>query len=284
MRIVITGATDGIGKETASQLAAKGHNIVAVGRPGKKSEHAAAEIERRAGGDAAGGAAAAGTDAGSRKAGSVDLLTADLADMSSVAGLAGRITGDFPDLQVLVNNAAVVRKKRRETVDGLEETFAVNYLSHFLLTLKLLPLLEQNAPARIVNVSSMVHETGSIDLDDLQSERRYSASHVYARSKVAMVLFTRELARRLEGTGVTANALHPGVINTKLLHVLFAGGASVERGAETTVYLADSPEVEGTSGGYFKNSRPARSPFLEGDDHDARRLWESSERLLEDFL
>ncbi len=264
MRTAITGASDGIGKETAARLAEQGHSVVVIGRPGEKSERAVEEIGRR----------------GPR----VELLTADFSHMDSVRDLADRIAADYPDLQVLVNNAAVIRKKRRETVDGLEETFAVNYLSHFLLTTRLLPLLEENAPARIVNVSSMVHESGDIDFEDLQAERGYDPSFVYAQSKVAMVIFTRELARRLKGTGVTANALHPGVINTKLLHVLFAGGAPVERGAETSVYLASSPEVEGISGRYFKNSRPARSRFLEGDDADARRLWEMSEQLIDPFV
>lgn len=266
MRIAITGATDGIGKETARRLARKGHSIVMIGRPGAKSDEAIKEIRSEAGGL------------------EIDLLTADLAYMASVRKLADRLAAGYPDLQVLVNNAAVIRTSRNLTPDGFEETFAVNYLAHFLLTLRLLENLKLNTPARIVNVSSMVHETGDLDLEDLQSGRHYNPSAAYAQSKVAMVLFTRELAARLDGSGVTANSLHPGVIDTRLLHVLFSGGAPVERGAETPVYLADDPTVEGTTGLYWVRKQPAHSPFLQGDPALARSLWEKSEQLLEAWL
>ncbi len=265
MRVLITGASDGIGKETARQLSRQGHSIVMVGRDNRKSISAHSEIQAEAKSE-------------------VDLLTADFASMESVSRLADEVSGSFPDLQVLVNNAAVIRTERVVTADGFEETFAVNYLAHFLLTYKLLNLLRNNAPSRVVNVSSMVHESGSIDFEDLHSERSYNPSRAYAQSKVAMVLFTRELHGRYFKEGISSNALHPGVINTKLLHVLFSGGASVEQGARTPAYLAASEEVEGVSGKYFVNKRPAFSRFLDEPDHKARRLWELSESLLSHYL
>ncbi len=265
MRILITGATDGIGKETARQLARQGHSMVMVGRDNSKSRSALSEVQAEAVSD-------------------VDLLTADFADMESVSLLAGRVKEAYPDLQVLINNAAVIRTERILTSDGFEETFAVNYLSHFLFTYKLLDLLRKNAQSRIVNVSSMVHESGSIDFENLQSQRSYNPSRAYAQSKVAMVLFTRELHNRYYPQGISSNSLHPGVINTKLLHVLFSGGASVKEGAQTSVYLAASPEVEAVSGKYFINKKPAYSRFLEESDNKARRLWELSESLISHYL
>lgn len=265
MRILVTGATDGIGKETARQLARQGHSIVMIGRDNSKSRTALAEVQTAAQAE-------------------VDLLTADLAEMESVSILADEVKQHFPDVEVLINNAAVIRTERVVTSDGFEETLAVNYLSHFLLTYKILDLLRKNAPSRIVNVSSMVHESGSIDFEDLQSERSYNPSRAYAQSKVAMVLFTRELHNRFFAQGISANALHPGVIKTKLLHVLFSGGATVEKGALTSVYLAASPAAEGVSGKYYVDAQPAYSRFLEGPDHNARGLWEKSEALLTKFL
>ncbi|MFW5710429.1 MAG: SDR family oxidoreductase [Spirochaetia bacterium] len=265
MRILITGASDGIGKETARQLVHQGHSIVLVGRDNHKSRSARSELQAEADSE-------------------VDLLTADFASMESVSLLADKVKESFPDLQVLVNNAAVIRTERVVTADGFEETFAVNYLAHFLLTYKLLDILRNNAPSRVVNVSSMVHESGSIDFDDLHSERSYNPSRVYAQSKVAMVLFTRELHARYFQAGVSSNALHPGVIKTKLLHVLFSGGESVEKGAQTSVFLAASDEVEGVSGKYFVNRKPAFSRFLDEPGNKARRLWELSEELLSYYL
>ncbi|MFO7729245.1 MAG: SDR family oxidoreductase [Spirochaetia bacterium] len=265
MRVLITGASDGIGKETARQLSRQGHSIVMIGRDNKKSRSARAEIQAGAEGE-------------------VDLLTADLSDMKSVVILAEQIMNKFSDVKILINNAAIIRTEHILTSDNFEETFAVNYLSHFLLTRKLLDVLKQNAPSRIINVSSMVHESGSIDFDDLQSSRSYNPSRAYAQSKVAMVLFTQELHKRYFKDGISANALHPGVINTKLLHVLFSGGSAVEQGAETPVYLATSKEVEGISGKYFVNKQEAYSRFLEEGESQARRLWEISEELLSQYI
>ena len=265
MRILITGATDGIGKETARQLARQGHRILMVGRDSNKSRSALAEIRAEA-------------------ASEVNLLTADFAEMESVSILADEVKNNFPDTEVLINNAAVIRTERIITSDGFEETFAVNYLAHFLLTYKILNLLRKNAPSRIVNVSSMVHESGSIDFEDLQSERSYNPSRAYAQSKVAMVLFTRELHSRFFSEGISANSLHPGVIKTKLLHVLFSGGASVEQGARTLLYLAASQEANGVSGKYFVDKQPSYSKFIDGPDSKARHLWKMSEELLANFL
>src|SRR6056297_2549077 len=265
MRVFITGASDGIGKETARQLSRQGHSIVMIGRDNGKSRSAHAEIQ-------------AGAES------EVELLTADLSDMKSVKTLAEQLITNFSDVKVLINNAAVIRTERILTSDNFEETLAVNYLSHFLLTRKLLDALKQNAPSRIINVSSMVHESGSIDFDDLQSSRSYNPSRAYAQSKVAMVLFTRELHRRYFKDGISANALHPGVIKTKLLHVLFSGGASVEKGAETSVYLTSSKEVEGISGKYFVDKQETYSRFLDEGESQARRLWEISEELLSQYI
>ncbi len=265
MRILITGATDGIGKETARQLGVKGHDIIMVGRESEKSRRAHLEIESEA-------------------AGEVALEKCDLSDMTLVRALADRVKNSFQDVDVVINNAAVIRTDRLITPDGFEETFAVNYLAPFLLTHRLLPMLIKNKPSRIVNVSSMVHESGSIDFEDLQSERSYNPSRAYAQSKVALVLFTRELHRRFYKHGISSNALHPGVIRTKLLHVLFSGGAPVERGAENSVYLASSDEVEHISGKYFVNEKPAYSRFLEGPDNKARRLWDISLELLKEYI
>jgi NAD(P)-dependent dehydrogenase (short-subunit alcohol dehydrogenase family) len=207
------------------------------------------------------------------------LHTADFAVLKEVRRMAEEIRETHPDLQVLVNNAGIQTRRRTMTPEGLEMVFTVNHLAPFLLTNLLLPVLQNNQPARIVNVSSMVHEHASLNLEDPQLTRGWEAYRAYSQSKLANVLFTRELAERLEGTGVTVNALHPGVISTKLLHTMFSGGASPEKGARTSVYLAESPEVEGVTGRYFRDRRPARSPALEGDGGEALRLWELSERL-----
>jgi NAD(P)-dependent dehydrogenase (short-subunit alcohol dehydrogenase family) len=166
----------------------------------------------------------------------------------------------------------------------LEHTFAVNHLAHFLLVTRLLDLLKANAPSRVVVVSSMTHESGRVDLSDLQSQRSYDGMSAYAQSKRANVLFVQELAKRLEGTGVTANALHPGVIATKLLHEYFSGGAPVTDGAKTSVYLATSQEIGSVTGEYFRNRRPASSTALEGDGSTAEQLWRRSEELISEIL
>jgi NAD(P)-dependent dehydrogenase (short-subunit alcohol dehydrogenase family) len=179
-----------------------------------------------------------------------------------------------------VNNAGIVTKKRQESRDGLELTFAVNHLAPFLLTSLLLERLAASAPARIVNVSSSVHSGARLDFDDLQMKRRFQGFEAYCRSKLANMLFTTALARRLAGTGVTVNGLHPGVISTKLLHANFSGGSPVEEGALTPVHLALSPEVEGVTGRYFAAGREAPASPLVGDEALQERLWLESARLV----
>lgn len=263
MKVAITGANDGIGKETARQLLEKGHEVVLISRDSQKSERALSEL---------------------RELGSVDLVPCDLGSLSEVADTAELLKGDHSEIRVVICNAGVMSKRRKESRDGLEVNFAVNHLAHFLLVTRLLDLLEGNAPSRIVVVSSMVHESGSVDLSNLQMESGYDGMRAYAQSKRANVLFVHELAKRLEGTGVTANALHPGVIATKLLHEYFSGGASVSDGAKTSVYLATSEEIGSVTGRYFKNQRPATSSALGGEGETARLLWERSEELVEEIL
>jgi retinol dehydrogenase-12 len=266
--VVITGASSGIGKVAARELAAAGAHVIVVARPSPWAEAAHREIAA---------------------VGRADLEWADLSSQVQIRELAARL-GDRP-ISVLINNAGAVFPTRQLSPDGIEATLATNHLGSFLLTQLLLPTLKANAPARIVNVASDAHRRGRIDLDDLQAQTRYRSFRVYSNSKLANVLFTAELARRLAGTGVTANCLHPGVVRsgfarqysgiTKWIWKL--GGLfmiSPEHGARTMIYLASSPAVAGVSGQYFQRcravvpSRAARDPEL------ARRLWDASEAMV----
>src|SRR5881296_2113082 len=266
---LVTGANSGIGKATALGLARLGGTVVMACRSATRGEAARHDIVR---------------DSGNSK---VYLEIVDLASEDSTRSFAEEFKRKYPRLDVLINNAGVYTPHREVTPDGLERTFEVNYLSGFLLTHLLLDLLKKSAPSRIINVSSSAHSGGTIHFDDLQGERRYSGYRAYGQSKLAQVLFTRELARRLEGTGVTVNACHPGVIRTNL----GMGGSSVvvrfvrmffkgpERGAETPIYLAVSPDVEGVTGKYFANRR-IREPSRAARDPDvARRLFDVSVNL-----
>jgi NAD(P)-dependent dehydrogenase (short-subunit alcohol dehydrogenase family) len=219
-----------------------------------------------------------------------DVVTADLSSQTSIRQAAGYLRGRYPRLHVLINNAGVIPPRREVTVDGLEMQFAVNHLAYFLLTNLLLPQLQAGAPSRIINVSSGAHSHATLDFDDLQAERGYQPKPVYSRSKLANILFTYELSRRLDGTGVTANCLNPGVVATRMLAdymgVPLAGaalartfGAKPEAGAETSIYLASSPEVESVTGKYFERKQPIASSRASYDEAAARRLWEVSERL-----
>ena len=220
----------------------------------------------------------------------VHLLLADLASQQSIRQLAEEVHARFQRLDVLINNAGVFLARRSETVDGFEMTFAVNHLAYFLLTNLLLDLLQASAPARIVNVSSAAHRGGRINFDDLQASHRYWGWGAYCQSKLANVLFTYELARRLQGTGVTANCLHPGTVSTNLFQglpgILSLGAVvartfllSPEKGAETMVYLASSPEVVGISGRYFVKRRAVASSRASHDEAAQRKLWEVSAQL-----
>ena len=273
---LVTGGNRGIGKATAMELARRGATVTLTSRDRVRGERAAAGIRERTGNPA------------------VRAVEVDFSSPDSIRLMAGRIRAAFDRLHVLLLNHALVSPELRRTPDGVEMTFAVNHLGVFAATLRLLDLLERSAPARIVVVSSDAHSRGRLDLDDLGAERGYHPRRAYQASKLANLLFTYELARRIAGSGVTANCLHPGIIRTRLFDTVvstwfspvpalvrafrfvFAGPA---RGARTSVYLASSPEVEGVSGKYFRRFRPARSSARSRDPEMARRLWEVSRAL-----
>ncbi|MCA9519498.1 MAG: SDR family oxidoreductase [Myxococcales bacterium] len=267
--IVVTGANSGIGKATASGLAKQGHRVVMVCRSREKGEEARNEIR----------------DSGA--GGQLELEVCDLASQAEVRGLAARLSESYPSIDVLLNNAAVMPTSRQLSLDGIEMQLAVNHLAPFMLSQLLLDALKRADTARIVTVSSKVHHRGAIDFDDLQFERGYSTMRAYAASKLANVLFTFELARRLKGTTVSANCLHPGVIATNLardwgvvvsfLWKTFTKNA--DKGARTSIYLATSSEVEGVSGRYYDDCREARTSTIARDAEVARRLWDRSVEL-----
>jgi NAD(P)-dependent dehydrogenase (short-subunit alcohol dehydrogenase family) len=268
---VVTGTTSGIGKETAVALARAGARVAIVCRTQDKGERALAEIRRRSAGDVA-------------------LFVADLASQRAIRVLAARLSTALPRIDVLVNNAGLILDRRVLTEDGLETTFAVNHIGYFLLTRLLEPKLLAGAPARVVNVASRAHQSGTLRFDDLMGAKGYDGWSAYVQSKLANIVFTYELARRLAGSGVTANCLHPGVIasnfgnagplmirlGVRLGRPFMKGPA---RGADTSIYLASSPEVEGVSGKYFVNRRQARSNDESYDATVATRLWKVSEEL-----
>lgn len=270
--VLVTGGTSGIGKVAARELLRQGAEVWLVARSPERGRATLAELE----------------PAGP---GRLRLLLADLGEQAQVRRLAGEILARLPRLHVLLNNAGAIHMQRAVTADGLELTFAVNHLGPFLLTRLLEGRLRESAPARVVTVASAAHHGApGMAWDDLLGERQYAGFRAYAQSKLANILFTAELARRLEGSGVTANALHPGVVRTGFGHnvrgwlrwgVKLAGPLflSPERGADTAVWLCASPEVERISGGYFEKRRPARASAAARDAEQARRLWEVSERL-----
>jgi len=271
--VLVTGATNGIGLESARELARMGAAVHLVARDRGRGESALAEVRRSTGN------------------GRLSLFVADLASQREVRRLAAEVRGRIDRLHVLLNNAGAIFTSRELSPDGIERTFALNHLGYFLLTRELLPLLEAGAPSRIVNVSSMAHERARMDWDDLQGERRYSTWKAYGQSKLANILFTRELARRLEGRRVTANALHPGVVatgfgknNAGLFRLMMKLGAPFltnrRKGARTSVFLSSSPAVEGVTGKYFVAEAEREPSAAARDDADARRLWELSERLV----
>jgi retinol dehydrogenase 14 len=260
--VLITGSTDGIGRQAAVELAALGGTILIHGRNVDRGKSAVEEIQ---------------TATGNQK---VDLFIADLSSQRQVRRLAAEVSERYHSLHVLINNAGVFMNDRRLTEDGIEMTFAVNHLAPFLLTNLLLDQLKRSAPARVITVSSVAHTRGKLDFENLQAEKSFGGYGAYALSKLANVLFTFELAEQLKGTGVTSNCLHPGVISTKLLRTGFnMPGASTADGAETLIYLAASPEVEGATGKYFqdKNEAPSSPTTLEADVR--KKLWKASEVL-----
>ena len=271
--VLVTGGTAGIGKATALGLAAMGAHLAITGRDRGRAEDAAREIR------AAGG-------------GNVDVFVADLSSQPEVRRLADEVLQRLPRIDALVNNAGGYWNTRHITADGLERTFAVNHLAPFLLTSLLLGRLKHSAPARVVTVSSNMQAIGRIDFDDLQGERSYSGARAYNQSKLANVLFTYELARRLEATSVTANALHPGVVSTSFgaedpsgVQRLFTPFMrpfmkTPAQGAATSVHLAAAPALEQMTGRYFANSKPKRSSQRSYDNAAAARLWHVSTDLV----
>lgn len=265
---LITGGTSGIGLATAWQLARLDATVVITARDAERGQAALDKIAQKSGSS------------------NTHLLMADFSSLEQVHKLAAEVQAQYPALHVLINNAGTIPKKRKTSQDGLEMQFAVNHLAPFLLTNLLLPLIKTSTPARIITVSSMVHSWGSIDLNNLQSEKGYDPSAVYAMTKLANVLFTTELADRLEDTGVTANSLHPGVIDTKLYRGYMgmsgsedASDSDLEDGAATSVYLASSEEGGQVSGKYFSRQRLASPSSLSQDKDLAERLWRASEKL-----
>ena len=272
---LVTGANSGIGKETALGLARMGARVVLVCRNPQKGEAALADIQRETGSD------------------HVELLLADLSSLASVRALAAQVRQRCPRLDVLINNAGTAVPSRTLSVDGIEMTLAANHLGPSLLTLLLLDRLKSSAPSRIVNVSSEAQRNARLDLDDLQfARRKYNALAAYAQSKLLMNAFTFELARRLEGTGVTVNCLHPGVVATHIwppdapwffklaLSVMKPFMLSARRGAEVSLYVATSPDVANLSGQYFVKSRPAESGPLSRDPRVIADVWQWTEKTI----
>jgi NAD(P)-dependent dehydrogenase (short-subunit alcohol dehydrogenase family) len=270
---VITGATSGIGLVAAERLAAMGARLVLVGRDQARGEATITRITRRSPGA------------------EIRIHYADLSRLVEMNRLTSEIAAIEPRIDVLINNAGAMFAARSVTEDGLERTFAVNHMAYFVLAIRLKERLVAAAPARVVNTASDAHRGNILDFDDLQSARRYRGLTAYGRSKLANILFTREFARRLAGTGVTVNCLHPGFVATRIADNnggVFRLGVGVakslfalspEKGAETMVHLASSPDVAGITGGYFAKSRPATPTAAAQDDAAARRLWEESAKI-----
>jgi retinol dehydrogenase-12 len=270
---LVTGATSGIGKVTAAALAAQGAELVFTARNPQKADKTLHWIQSETGNEA------------------VQYLLADFADLEQVRQLAQTFKERFARLDLLINNAGAFFNTRRKTAYGVEMTFLVNHLAPFLLTNLLLETLLDSRPARIVNVSSNAHRTGTMDFEDLGFKRGYAGMRAYARSKLANVLFTYELARRLADSGVTANVVHPGFVATDIWRTSIPLIGSVlkwvmgffaltpEQGADNTIYLASSPDLEGVSGKYFVKREPVPSSTLSYNEQVGGRLWEVSQRL-----
>jgi NAD(P)-dependent dehydrogenase (short-subunit alcohol dehydrogenase family) len=270
---MITGATAGIGEVTAQALAQMSAKVILVGRSQGKCVDTVSRIKEKTG------------------TSSVEYLLADLTSQAQIRTLAGEFQKQHDRLDVLVNNAGGAFVWRQESVDGIEMTFALNHLNYFLLTNLLLDTIKASAPARIVNVSSNSHYGASINFDDLEGKRKYWWNTAYGQSKLANVLFTYELARRLEGTSVTTNALHPGFVATEigrnngalvrlLLWIVHHKALTPQEGARTNIYLASSPEVSDVTGKYYDKERQVKSDPASYDLDTARRLWEVSAEMV----
>ena len=274
--VIVTGGTDGIGLATALSLAKMGASLWIIGRDESKTKQALEDIVKASGNEKGG------------------YFTADLSSIASIRTVAARINDTMDHLDVLVNNAGALFTQRQTSDDGLEMTYALNHMNYFLLTSLLSDKLNRGTKSRIVNVSSSAHYSGHVNFDDLQSEKSYNSMRVYGTSKLMNVLFTYELDRRLNGSGLTVNSLHPGFVASnfgksngglmkpifKLLHL---GAINVEDGAKTSVYLASSPEVDGVSGKYFDKCKAVNSSKESYDKNIAKRLWEETEEIINSF-
>ncbi len=272
--VVVTGGTSGIGEVAAIEFAKKGARIVLIARDHGRGEDTLAKL---------------------RAANPTQAHTIQFGDLSSIADMkrvATTIAASEPKIDVLVNNAGAVFLARHESVDGLEMTFATNHMAYFIVTNILLPNLKAAGNARIVSTASDAHRAGKVDFDDLQSRKRYSSFGVYGTSKLENILFTRELARRLEGSSVTANCLHPGFVGTRfgqnnaksgfmktIARIAMSFGIKPEEGAKTIIYLASSPEVEGKTGGYYYKCTLSTPTAAAQSDADAKRLWDVSREM-----
>lgn len=270
---LITGATNGIGKAAAAALAAMGAEVVLVGRNRALTESTVAELKRATGNE------------------KIDHLVADLSVQAEVRKLAADFLNSGRPLHILLNNAGAIFPTRSESIDGIEMTFALNHMGYFLLTELLLERLRQSAPARIVNVASAAHRAArhGIDFDDLECRRNYAPFGAYGQSKLANILFTRELARRIKGSGITVNCLHPGFVATRFAHantffniamlLLRPFQRSIASGSRTSIYLCAAPEVADISGEYFADCKIAVPTQYGRDDAAAKKLWDISERM-----
>ncbi|MCJ7443088.1 MAG: SDR family oxidoreductase [Methanotrichaceae archaeon] len=261
--VLITGSTDGIGKQTAIGLANMGAHVLLHGRNSRKGHTVLDEIKNKTGNA------------------NLELFIADLSSQRQVRKLVIDVKQRHDRLHVLINNARVFMPERNLTEDGLETTFAVNHMAPFILTYELLELLNKSEPSRIINVASIAHWNARVDWSNFQGERYYDGFQAYATSKLGVILFTYVLAERLKDTGVTVNCLHPGVIKTKLLRAGFGDypGENPEKGAQTSIYLASSPDIEKLSGLYFEKSRPSTSSPSSRDSALQNKFWQLSEKL-----
>ena len=276
---LITGATDGIGKEAAIELAKKGCNLILIGRSKEKGDKVVEEIRK---------VADSYVD--------IDYFTADLMLMKEVSRVADEVSRKYPKIDILLNNVGAYFAFRDVTEEGFERTFALNHLGYFLMTKKLLPLVEKSDYKRIVNVSSSAHYGIDFEFDNMNGEKNYSGFDVYKRSKLANVMFTYELAKRIEGTGITANCLHPGFVSTNfgknnnflwrnvIRVAMWLTAISVKDGAKTSIHLACSDEVKDITGRFFANSQIKKGSSKAKNEEHNRKLWELSEEFVEKFV
>ena len=276
---LITGATDGIGKEAAIELAKKGCNLILIGRNKEKGEKVVEEIRKVAENHV-----------------DIDYFVADLMLMKEVSRVADEVSRKYPKIDILLNNVGAYFAFRDVTEEGFERTFALNHLGYFLMTKKLLPLVEKSDYKRIVNVSSSAHYGIDFEFDNMNGEKKYSGFDIYKRSKLANVMFTYELAKRIEGTGITANCLHPGFVSTNfgknnnflwrnvIRVAMWLTAISVKDGAKTSIHLACSDEVKDITGRFFANSQIKKGSSKAKNEEHNRKLWELSEEFVEKFV